>query len=311
MEFNKSAKSFEQMVDLLISRGMTVEDPAKAQHYLAHINYYRLEAYWLPFEVSRKPHIFALDTSFNTVLDHYLFDRELRLHLLDAIERIEISFRTQWAYHIAHAFGAHGYYENTKGMRKDERIFLNDLKELEEHIKRSDEVFIEHFRTTYDEKLPPAWASCEVMSLGLLSRFYSNLKAYQVRRNIAATYQFDEGFLEGFLEHLSYVRNVCAHHSRLWNRHLSKKMPLPKGKPAGLKDSIYIDPHNKTEHKIYNTLVVIQHLMTIISPNSSWATGLAQLIEKYSIDPNRMGFPKDWQALPLWTKALNPPEKTL
>jgi abortive infection bacteriophage resistance protein len=272
---------------------------------LSHINYYRLEAYWLPFEISRDPHRFKEGTAFETVLNHYLFDREFRLHILDAIERLEVSFRTQWAYHISHAYGPHGYLSNTRGLRKDERRLLNDIEDLKEHIQRSDEVFIKHYRQTYDESLPPAWVSCEVISLGLLSRLYSNLRASKVRQDMAATYQLDEGFLEGFLEHLTYVRNVCAHHSRLWNRHLTKKMPLPKGKPAGLKDNIYIDDANKTEHKIYNSLVVITHLMSVICPESSWAKQLNGLLQKYPIDTKRMGFPDNWKTLPLWHKVLN------
>lgn len=300
MKFSKSPKSFDEQIDLLIARGMEITDPAQAVHYLAHINYYRLEAYWLPFEISRSPHQFKEGTTFDAVLNHYLFDRELRLHLLDAIERLEVSFRTQWAYHISRNYGPHGYLANTQGLRKDERLFLNDIKDLKSHIDRSDEVFIKHYRNTYDEHLPPAWVSCEVISLGLLSRLYSNLRAYKVRRAIAATYEMDESFLEGFLEHLTYVRNLCAHHSRLWNRHLTKKMPLPKGKPAGLKDSIYVDDANKTEHKIYNTLVVIQHLMTIICPSSTWANQLLELIEHHNIDHKPMGFPVNWQALPIW-----------
>ena len=304
MKFNKPPKSFNEQINLLIDRGMQVSDSDKAIRYLTHINYYRLAAYWLPFETSRNPHQFAEDTSFDMVLNHYLFDRELRLHLLDAIERIEVSFRTQWAYHISHAYGSYGYLQNSKGLRKNERRLLKDIEELAEHVRRSDEVFVKHYRDTYDETLPPAWVSCEVMSFGLLSRFYSNLRAYNVRRAIAATYQFDEGFLEGFLEHLSYVRNVCAHHSRLWNRHFTKKMPLPRGKPTGLKDNIYIDVANKTEHKIYNTLVVVQYLMTVICPESSWAKKLAELTEKYAIDVKRMGFPAQWKTLPLWQQAL-------
>ena len=239
------------------------------------------------------------------MLDHYLFDRELRLHVLDAIERIEISFRTQWAYHISHQYGPHGYLANNPSIRKSEHRLRKDTQDLLEHVKRSDETFIAHYRNNYDEDLPPAWVSCEVMSLGLLSRFYSNLRGYQVRRKIAATYQFDEGYLEGFMEHLSYVRNVCAHHSRLWNRHLSKKMPLPRGKPAGLKDNIFVDETHQTEHKIYNTLVLLQHLMTIICPDSHWAKELKQLIEKYSINTKSMGFPEDWQTRPLWTQVFN------
>ena len=143
------------------------------------------------------------------------------------------------------------------------------------------------------------------MSLGLLSRFYSNLRAYKVRNAIAATYQVDEKFLEGFMEHLSYVRNVCAHHSRLWNRHLSKKMPLPKGKPNGIRDNIYVDTTHKTEHKLYNTLVLIQHIMTLICTDSHWAKSLEQLINQYAIDVKRMGFPEDWKSRPLWQQALN------
>lgn len=304
MKFNKAPKSFEKQLDLLIERGMQVEDKEKALHYLTHLNYYRLEAYWLSFEISRDPHKFAEGTTFEDVLNHYLFDRELRLHLLDAIERIEVSFRTQWAYHISHKYGPHGYLINNKGLRKKESWLLKDINELKEYVQRSDEVFIKHYRDTYDEDLPPAWISVEVMSLGLLSRFYSNLRAFHVRKNIASNYNFDEGFLEGFMEHLSYVRNVCAHHSRLWNRHLSKKMPLPKGKPAGLKDNIYVDNANKTEHKIYNTLVVIQYLMTIICPESHWAKTLSVLIEQYGIDEKRMGFPDNWKSLPLWETAL-------
>ncbi|MFT5419916.1 MAG: abortive infection bacteriophage resistance protein [Candidatus Endobugula sp.] len=306
VNYNKPPKTFDEQLDLLISRGMQIADREKAIHSLSHINYYRLEAYWLPFETSRQPHQFFANTHIDTVINHYLFDRELRLLLLDAIERIEVSFRTQWAYHISHAYGSHGYLDNNKSLRKNERQLVKDTNELKAHINRSDEKFIAHFCHTYYDDLPPVWVSCEVMSLGLLSRFYSNLRAYRVRRAIAATYQLDEGFLEGFLEHLSYVRNVCAHHSRLWNRHLTKKMPLPKNKPTGLKENIYIDDENKTEHKIYNTLVVIQHILSIICPDSHWAQQLESLIKKYPIDIKRMGFPVEWKTLPLWHKQWQP-----
>lgn len=304
MKFEKPALSFEQQLDLLDSRGMLIANRDRALFYLSHLNYYRLEAYWLPYEVSRDPHQFRDGTTFDRVLDQYLFDRELRLLVLDAIERIEVSFRTQWAYHISRRYGAHGYLINKKSVRSHEGRFKKCIADLKEEIQRSDEVFIKHYRDSYDEELPPAWVSCEVMSLGLLSRFYSNLRSYQVRRAISATYQFDEGFLEGFMEHLTYIRNVCAHHARLWNRHLTKKMPRPKGKPPGLQDNIYVDDANKSEHRIYNTMVVIQHILTVVSPDSSWATRFEKLIQQYDIEVKRMGFPEDWKSLPIWREAL-------
>ncbi len=308
MKFDKPAKTFEEQLDILINRGMEIPDHSQALHDLTHVNYYRLQAYWLPYETSRDPHRFQEGTSFETVLKHYKFDRELRLLLLDAIEYLEVSFRTQWAYHISHAYGSHGYLENSKGLRKDERRLIADIEDLKNHVQRSDEVFVKHYKEHYEEELPPAWVSCEVLSLGLLSRLYSNLRAYKVRRDISASYRLDETFLEGFLEHLTYVRNVCAHHSRLWNRHLTKKMPLPKSKPEGLRENIHIDKLNQSEHKIYNTLVVIQHLMTIICPASNWALKLYALINNYSINSKRMGFPESWEALPLWKQALRTKE---
>jgi len=296
MKFNKPAKTLDEQLDILLERGLIIDDRARAIHYLSHLNYYRLEAYWVPFEISRNPHQFAQGTTFEQILNHYLFDRELRLHLLDAIERIEVSFKTQWAYYISCQYGPHGYLNDSEGMRKDSRRLKSDIAELRDHVGRSDDIFITHYRKTYDEELPPAWVSCEVMSLGLLSRFYSNLRAYAVRQSIAAVYQFDEGFLEGFMEHLSYVRNVCAHHSRLWNRHLSKKMPLPKGKPKGIKENI----NANAEHAIYNTLVVIHHLIQVISPTSNWTKQLLGLMDKYHINKSKMGFPANWEMLPIW-----------
>ena len=305
-KFKKTAKNFEEQLDLLISRGMVVGNRNEALFHLSHLNYYRLAAYWRPFERSRniqKPLYsseFIEDTDFDTILRHYLFDRELRLHVLDAIERIEVSFRTQWAYHISHAYGSHGYLENTQELRKNKsRMHLN-VKHLKESFDHSHEAFVQHYKDTYDESLPPAWVSCEIMSFGLLSRFYANLQDYEVRRKISAPYQFHEKFLEGLMEHLCYVRNVCAHHGRLWNRHLVKKMPLPKGKPEGLRKNMHIDPNNQSEHKIYNTLVVICHLMNVISLGSGWGHKLHKLIEEYSIDTGRMGFPEDWVNRPIW-----------
>lgn len=300
MKFDKTALSFEDQLGLLEARGLKIEDSDRAKHYLSHLNYFRLAAYWLPFELSGPPDKFKDNTTFDQILNHYIFDREFRLLLLDAIERIEVSFRTQWAYQISHKYGPHGYLLNNNSIRKSEGHLHSSISYLQKEINRSDEEFVKHYKDKYDEELPPAWVSCELMSLGLLSRFYGNLKAWDVRRNIAKTYDLDESFLEGFMEHLTYVRNLCAHHSRLWNRHLIKKMPLPKNKPAGLAKNIYIDSANKTEHKIYNTLVLMVHLIQIISPHSNWKERIISLIDGHQIDSARMGFPANWKSLSIW-----------
>ena len=299
MPASKPFKTHEQQIELLTNRGMLFGSESQAFHSLEHLNYYRLAAYWRPFESDHTTHRFTDGTTFESVLDHYLFDRHFRLILIEAIEAIEVSFRTQWAYHVSHDYGPQGYVDQSSTMIKDYGNGKSDMGMLQSHLNRSDETFIQHHRAHYSGEYPPVWVACEVMSLGLLSRFYSNLKPIKVRSSISKTYQLDETFLEGFMEHLTYVRNVCAHHSRLWNRNLAKLMPLPKNKPLGLRDNINL----ATTSKIYNTLVIVQHLLNIIHPATDWHIRLTNLIDQHQIDVTAMGFPEDWKSLPIWFQS--------
>ena len=95
--YQKPPTSFSTQVELLKQRGLIIPDKAKAEFYLAQINYYRLAAYCLPFEQDHSSHRFQSGTQFDDILNLYIFDRELRLLVLDAIERFEVSLRTQLA----------------------------------------------------------------------------------------------------------------------------------------------------------------------------------------------------------------------
>lgn len=91
--FTKPSTTYDQQIAILRQRGMHVDDEEVAKFYLQHLNYYRLSAYWLPFEVNHNPHQFHSGTRFKDALNLYVFDRSLRLLVLDAIERIEVSSR--------------------------------------------------------------------------------------------------------------------------------------------------------------------------------------------------------------------------
>lgn len=91
--FGKPATTSTQQVERLRQHGMIIDDPAAVEFYLQHLNYYRLGAYWLPFEADHTTHTFRRDTHFSQVLYLYVFDRELHLLVLDAIESVEISVR--------------------------------------------------------------------------------------------------------------------------------------------------------------------------------------------------------------------------
>jgi len=291
--FTKPATTYAQQVSILQQRGMTIADTTAAGFYLQHLNYYRLGAYWLPFEADHATHQFKPGTCFNDVLNLYIFDRELRLLVLDAIERIEVSVRCQWAYQLAHHHGPHAHLDPTLALNRHH--WQNNLQKLTDEVSRSDETFIGHLRATYSEPLPPVWAVCEVMSLGLLSRWYNSLKPMPTRRAIASVYSVDEGVLQSWLHHLSLVRNVCAHHSRLWNREFSITPQDTKSKPAPLRGEFVVG-----SRKLYNTLVILLHFMDTIAPQHHWRSRLKELISLHAAPVAAMDFPQGWQQRPIW-----------
>lgn len=295
--FSKPATTYAQQVALLQQRGMVIQDTAEAVFYLQHLNYYRLGAYWLPFEADHATHRFRAGTRFDEVLNLYVFDRELRLLVLDAIERVEVSVRSQWAYQLAHQHGPHAHLDVDLAFKP--HLWQGNLSKLSEEVSRSDEAFIKHLQSTYAETLPPVWAVCEVMSLGLLSRWYNNLKPMPTRRAIAAAYGVDEKVLESWLRHLSLVRNTCAHHSRLWNREFTITPLLPRSKPTGL--AIQFQSNSR---KLYNSLIILLHFMDAIAPRHHWRTRLKTLITSHDIPVAAMDFPTHWQRLPIWLDAV-------
>jgi abortive infection bacteriophage resistance protein len=272
---------------------MEVSDLAQAEFYLQHLNYYRLGAYWLPFESDHTTHVFRSGTKFEEVLSLYVFDRELRLLMLDAIERVEVSIRSQWAYQIAHLHNPHGHLDATLSVNNSR--WQKNLGKLTTEVNRSDENFIKHLITNYSEALPPIWAVCEVMSLDLLSRWFDNLKPMKTRRAIAMVYGVDEQVLASWLRHLSLVRNICAHHSRLWNRDFTITPTLPRNKPVGLASQCVLG-----SRKLYNTLIILLHMMDMIAPKHIWRIRVKDLLKKHEIPVTAMGFPVDWGESKIW-----------
>jgi len=294
--FRKPATSYAQQVALLRQRGMIIDDAGQAEFYLQHLNYYRLVGYWLPFEADHTTHRFRRGAQFKEVLDLYIFDRELRLLVLDAIERIEVSVRSQWAYQMAHRHGPHAHLDPALAHRCSR--YDENCETLKKEVERSREVFISHHKLQYAEPLPPVWVVCEVMSLGQLSRWYGNLRPMATRRAIADVYELDQRLLESWLHHLTHVRNVCAHHGRLWNREFTITPRLPRSRPEGLREQF---AHGV--RKPYNTLVIILFFLDIIAPDHHWRTRLKRLLDHHGVNVADMGFPTGWEQMPLWVST--------
>lgn len=301
MEFKKVPLNTGDMVKRLVSLGMNISDVSQAEHVLNHVNYYRLSPYWRIFEVDRLngDHSFVPNTDFDHVLRYYSFDSELRMLLMAEIDKIEISLRRSWAGHLAINYGPFANQEASLFFKKsDWRLSLTILMR---DYDRSQELFAKHYLQTYEDlSLPPIWVCAELMSFGTLSKLISNLANPKDRQEISQPYNLDEVIMISFLHHLVNVRNIVAHHSRIWNRNFVIKFKLPQNRKLGLWN--YFNRNSQDTKKIYNTLVMLGYLSAIIDPASVFYKGVVELLGKYpEINPKAMGFPGNWTTMKIWT----------
>jgi abortive infection bacteriophage resistance protein len=264
---------------------------------LSNISYYRLRAYTFQFQlnnVENQP--FQDDITFEEIIKIYDFDAKLRVLIFKAIEKIEISFRAQIVYHYAQNYGSH--WQLNDHLFRDLDRYNKHVESLKKEVDRSNELFIEHYKSKYSDPIePPSWMSFEVISFGLLSKMFQNLK--KGPEKIILTRHFglnDVSVLESWMFCFSMLRNICAHHGRVWNRRLNSiKLPTNPTYSFLSNSSIY-------RNKLYTTLTCIEYLLNVINQESTFKKCLKDLI--YSNEYVRlkeMGFPENWQKEELWS----------
>lgn len=307
MRYNKPPLSVADQAKQLQDRGLVCHAPERMEHYLAHVGYYRLSAYCLPFEqpntgpASSRNHQFKPGTTFEQVLSLYIFDRKLRLLVMEAIERIEVAVRSRWAGALALRHGSHAHMQSD--LFKCPWQHARDLARIAGELEKSSETFVVHYRCHYKEPfLPPIWAIVETMSLGTLSRWFENTRDTDAKKEVTKGLGLPTiEVLEKVLHALTPVRNVCAHHGRLWNRSLPMSLPVIKR----MRDQLVPPdaPHHQAHH-IFNYLVVMEALMRAINPRSSWVGRLITLLDTVgAAEHQAMGFPDDWKQRKPWTET--------
>jgi abortive infection bacteriophage resistance protein len=297
--YTKPPKYLDEQLNILISRGLVVNDREEAINWLSQVSYYRLRGYTYPLQNNTDPnHPFWKPTPIGLIKIFYEFDRELRLLVLDGLERVEIAMRTQIILNMSLAHGAWWFEDPTLFTKT--ALLERDIEELDKELKRSHEVFLQHYKSNYgDPPRPPAWMSLEVASFGLLSKFFQNLRiGLDAKKKIMAYFGLESGgarFLENWLQHLSAVRNICAHHSRLWNR-IAKQPPLYA---PGLTQPWV--PGFPDPQRLYATLALLAWLTHKITGSYDWQTSLLVLFKKYpTINLKSMGFPQLWEEERFW-----------
>jgi len=224
LEYTKPPLTYTQQVELLQSRGLVINSQADAERFLKQVNYYRFSAYCIPFQKPRD--VFIPGTTFEKITELYRLDEALRTGLVALLSPVEIFLRTRIVYELSHEWGAFSHYESDN-FRGDFN-HAEWIASVEEEVNRGKEEYLEHYRKTY-RGFPrlPLWIACEVMSLGSLSLLYKGLLP-DLQREICSGLDIQQFVLVSWLHHITYIRNICAHHNRLWNRELSIRPFIPR-----------------------------------------------------------------------------------
>lgn len=308
MKFEKNPTTIEEQIELLSDRGMDITCPALVERWLKTVGYYRLSAYWLPFEEKpadgqTRSKKFIEKTRFEDVIDIYTFDRKLRLLVTEAIERIEINVRSRWSNHFSLEYGAHGHL--TPELFISGEYYEKLYEKMSVQVNISKEVFIQHYKEKYTKpSLPPLWAATELMTFGELSKWVKVTKDSKLKKAVARDIGLPtKETLDSTLHVLCYVRNICAHHGRLWNRKTVFRIQKIKLFRDSLEPDHVANAKGQLQQSnyIYNVLSVLVLLMRHQASDTTFPKRLRKLIETRT-DTQRylMGFPENWTERPAW-----------
>lgn len=295
MEYEKEALSFEAQADRLLERGLIADRDELIQR-LSSVSYYRLSGYLYPYRQEGSDS-FREGTRLQEVWNRYCFDRRLRVLMLDAIERIEVSIRTKTVYHFSHTHGPFGYCDVAAFPKMKNRKYLEWRLSLQEETDRSKELFRKHFFEKYTAHADlPIWMLAELMSMGSLLTMIEGM-APAIKRQIAADFGLPDELFRSWVRSLYAARNVCAHHARFWNRVHGYPPMLPNPKTF---------PSWHGEHKLRNDrsgilIMMCWDFLRKISPTSRWRERVEALFGEYPEVPTiNLGLPADWMNHPIW-----------
>jgi abortive infection bacteriophage resistance protein len=294
IDYSKPHLSCEDQMSLLRSRGLRISDEGKVLHLLRNISYYRLSGYWYPLLLDKNHPVFKPDADFETIYDLYKFDRELRQLIMSELEKIEVAARTQISYILSTLHGS--FWMEDPSLFADATKHRATLSKISEQLMLSDEEFILSFRSKYSNPLPPSFITLETSVFGSLSRLYDNLKSGADKRAIADTVGLPDKVYASWLHCFVYIRNVCAHHARTWNREMSIAPLYPRHTRY-----TWISTSGVSNRRMYYVLSMMIYLLNTVNPGHSFSQKIRDLFTKYAnVDSRALGFPLSWDVEPLW-----------
>lgn len=307
---NKPSRTVDEQLLLLEGRWMKFHDREVAREWLRRISYYRLKGYWWGMQDDVVNHHFRKGSWFEDVIERYKFDKELKVVLFRAIESLEIALRTKMIYHMSQAHGGLWYMDAS--LANNANRHHDHLLHLQDEFKMSGEVFVKDYLVKHPNQLawnqrgyqsdqdPDAWIILEVATLGELSKWYKNIShQLPAKSKIANEFGFNlHSELSSWLESIAYIRNIVAHHSRLWGRNMVKR-------PSAMANAVNPwlgRPLSAVEEKrAFHLVSALLYMCESVGSGDRLRKDVYRLLWHYRTLPvHGLGFFNDWMEHPVW-----------
>lgn len=298
VQYTKGPLTYAAQLQQLQQRGLQVTDPARATYYLERVGYYRLMGYLFPFRIPGSDE-YKPGATFEEAVARYEFDQVLRSLVMEAICHIEVAVRTAATYQMAHRYGAFGYTDPAN-IAYDHGWHATWIAGVEDEVRRSRENFISHYKAKYTQPphpRVPIWMASEVMSFGSLSKLIQAMHPAD-KKAIAGVFGLAAPVFSSWIHAISAVRNIAAHHGRMWNRVLGIKPVRPKSGPWQYMASAY------PTDRMYFVLLVMRALLASCATDAGdWRNRVSNHLRPLLANrahQQSMGAPSNWDQHPLW-----------
>ena len=295
MNYVKPPLTIDEHIELLKQRYLIIENEDRAKKYLKNIGYYRLTGYM--YHLKEENDNFKDGVTFDLIINHYHFDKKLRSLVMEYLERIEVSLRAQLT-DIYSVNDKDFFWYLKRDNYQNINVYDSIVAEVTGKFENPKEQFLIKFKNKYDDPMPPSNMAMEILNLGSISKLYGGLKNESNKQEIANCFGLQSTILTSWLIYLCNVRNICAHHGRLWNRRITADRPvIPKRKKYKFYGELPIN-FNST---FYGVASIIDRLLVNTNSNNHFITKIIKLIDSSPfIETRFMGLPDDWKQNPAW-----------
>lgn len=328
--YSKAPLTTAQVLTKLQGQGLDITPADKATEFLNKVSYFRFRGYLYPYldliniPAAPSPKNFKPNSKFSKAREVYLFDEGLRCLIFKILPELEVALRCILDSTLSEIAG-HGFWHTQEEWFKRNKFPKRILNSLSNSFCDSSEKYASHYRENYYndnshfyKQLPPFWVLCELSTIGQIMEIYETLNEAhtsidtspgipnstlldKMARNKFGASQYRE--LVNWVRVLRAVRNISAHHGRLWNKNILA--------PSGITSKVTIHfpfipgTTNPKTNSVYASLVIIRIMCKKIGIDDGIKKELKRLFRKYPESNKRenkfsMGIPVRWESDDIW-----------